>query len=156
MFVYLDTSIPSFLVRDHRTDPDIIEMQEVTHRLWNDKRFEFVISQRVIDEIQVGNRKNQVTLRLQLIQNLGILEITEEVESLATLLLQARALPLDQESDAIHVAVATVNEVPFLTTWNLKHLANTNQKIQFDRICKAAGYLPVKILTPAQLLEIEL
>ena len=88
-------------------------------------------------------------------ENLGILEITEEVESLANLLFHARVLPLNQESDAIHVAVATVNGVPYLTTWNLKHLANPNQRIQFDRICKAMGYFPVKILTPKQLLEIE-
>lgn len=156
MFVYLDTSIPSFLIRETRTEPEIIAMQEVTKQLWNESQFEFVISQRVIDEIQAGKRIEQVALRLQAIEKLGILEITEEVEILANLLLQARALPLDQESDAIHVAVATVNGVPFLTTWNIKHLANPNQKIQFDRTCKAAGYLPVRILTPAQLLEIEL
>ena len=129
-------------------------MQEVTHNLWNESQF--VISQRVIDEIQAGNRSELVTLRLQAIKKLDILEITEEVEILANLLLQARVLPLDQDSDAIHVAVATVNGVPFLTTWNTKHLANPNQKIQFDRICKAAGYLPVRILTPVHLLESEL
>lgn len=156
MLVYLDTSIPSFLIREVRTEPDIIAMQEVTHNLWNESRFEFVISQRVIDEIQAGNRSELVTLRLQAIEKLDILEITEEVEILANLLLHARVLPLDQDSDAIHVAVATVNGVPFLTTWNIKHLANPNQKIQFDRICKAAGYLPVRILTPVQLLESEL
>ena len=155
VFVYLDTSIPSFLIRDHRTEPEIVEMQEVTSRLWKDKRFQFVISQRVIDEIQAGRHSNKVKLRLQAIEKLGILEITEEVEFLAELLLQARVLPPDQESDAIHVAVATVNGIPYLTTWNLRHLANPNQEIQFDRVCKAAGYFPVKILTPIQLLEIE-
>lgn len=155
MFVYLDTSIPSFLIRERRTTPEIIEMQAATHRLWNDTRFEFVISQRVVDEIQAGSRQEQVALRLQTIEHLGLLEITEEVEVLANMLLQARVLPLNQESDAIHVAVSTVNGVPYLTTWNLKHLANPNQQIQFDRICKAMGYLPVKILTPSQLLEIE-
>lgn len=130
-------------------------MQEITSRLWKDKRFQFVISQRVIDEIQVGKHPDKVKLRLQAVEKLGMLEITEEVEFLATLLLQARALPPDQESDAIHVAVATVNEVPYLVTWNLRHLANPNQKIQFDRACKTAGYFPVRILTPKQLLEIE-
>ena len=154
VYVYLDTSIPSFLIRDRRTDPDIMEMQKVTHRLWNVNRFQFVISQRVIDEIQAGKRQEHVRLRLQAIEQLDIVEITEEVESLANLLLQTRALPLDQEGDAIHVAVAIVNSIPYLTTWNLKHLANPNQIIQFDRICMAAGYKPVKSLTPHQLLEL--
>ncbi len=156
MLVYLDTSIPSFLIRERRTEPKIIEMQEVTSRFWEDERFRFVISQRVIDEIQAGRHKDKVGLRLQAIAKLGMLEITEEVEFLAELLLQTRALPADQESDAIHVAVATVNGVPYLATWNLRHLANPNQKIKFDRVCRAAGYFPVKILTPMQLLlEIE-
>lgn len=130
-------------------------MQEVTSRLWEDKRFQFVISQRVIDEIQAGRHQDKVKLRLQAIEKLGILEITEEVEFLAELLLQAQVLPPNQESDAVHVAVATVNGISYLTTWNLRHLANPNQEIQFDRVCKAAGYSPVKILTPIQLLEIE-
>ncbi len=155
MFVHLDTSIPSFLIREHGTEPDIVEMQEVTSRLWKDKRFQLVISQRVIDEIQAGRRQDKVKLRLQAIEKLGLLEITEEVEFLAELLLQARALPPDQESDAIYVAVATVNAVPYLATWNLRHLANPNQVIQFNRVCRVAGYFPVKILTPKQLLEIE-
>ena len=136
-------------------EPEIIEMQKVTSRLWKDERFQFVISQRVIDEIQAGRQPDKVKLRLQAIEKLGILEITEEVAFLAELLLQARALPPDQESDAIHVAVATVNGIPYLTTWNLRHLANPNQLIQFDRVCKTAGYFPVRILTPKQLLEIE-
>lgn len=130
-------------------------MRETTSRLWEDERFQFVISQRVIDEIQAGRRQDNVKLRLQAIEGLGILEITEEVEFLAELLLQARTLPPDQEGDAIHVAVATVNGVSYLATWNLRHLANPNQEIQFDRICRAAGYVPVRILTPTQLLEIE-
>lgn len=136
-------------------EPEIVEMQKVTSRLWQDERFQFVISQRVIDEIQAGRQPDKVKLRLQAIEKLGILEITEEVAFLAELLLQARALPPDQESDAIHVAVATVNGIPYLTTWNLRHLANPNQLIQFDRVCKTAGYFPVRILTPKQLLEIE-
>ena len=41
VLVYLDTSIPSFLIREHRTEPEIIEMQEVTSRFWEDKRFRF-------------------------------------------------------------------------------------------------------------------
>lgn len=155
MFVYLDTSIPSFLIRECQTEPKIIEMQKITAQFWEDKRFEFVISQRVIDEIQAGTRIDRVKLRLQAIEKLGILEITEEVEFLAERLLQERALPADQEGDAIHVAVATVNGAPYLATWNYRHLANPNQKIQFDRICKTAGYFPVRILTPTQLLEIE-
>ena len=116
MLVYLDTSIPSFLIRENRREPEIVEMQEITSRLWKDKRFQFVISQRVIDEIQAGRHPDKVKLRLQAVEKLGILEITEEIEFLATLLLQARALPPDQESDAIHVAVATVNEIPYLVT----------------------------------------
>ena len=95
VFVYLDTSIPSFLIRDHRTEPEIVEMQEVTSRLWKDKRFQFVISQRVIDEIQAGRHPDKVKLRLQAIEKLGILEITEEVEFLAELLLQTRVLPVE-------------------------------------------------------------
>ena len=126
MFVYLDTSIPSLLIRERITEPEIIQMQEVTHRLWSDSRFDFVISQRVIDEIQAGTRHDQVLLRLQVMEKLGRLEITEEVEALANLLLKERALPLDQESDAIHVAVVTVNGVPY--PYHIEFEASCKQK----------------------------
>jgi hypothetical protein len=34
------------------------------------------------------------------------------------------ALPQGAADDALHIAVATVNEMDYLLTWNCRHIAN--------------------------------
>ena len=55
--------------------------------------------------------------------------------------------------DAAHIAIATVNGVDFLATWNFKHILNPSTQHLIETICRDAGYEPATICTPEQLLE---
>ena len=57
--------------------------------------------------------------------------------------------------DAVHVAVAAVNGIDFLVTWNLRHLANAVRRGKIEETCRAAGTAPPIICTPEELLEPE-
>ena len=81
-----------------------------------------------------------------------LLAITEEVEPLAEKLLRVGALPAKARVDALHVAVATVNGMQFLLTWNCRHLANAMLRRTIEEACKAAGYEPPAIGTPYELI----
>ena len=54
--VYIDAMIPSYLVAPLSRDPRIAEWQRITREFWQDTRFEFVLSDYVIDEISAGDR----------------------------------------------------------------------------------------------------
>ena len=83
-----------------------------------------------------------------------MLEINEAALTLAQRLLQAKAIPQDFPEDALHVAVAVVNGIEYLLTWNHKHLANAGMRSKIDATCRELGYEAVVICTPEELMEV--
>jgi hypothetical protein len=65
-------------------------------------------------------------------------------------LLRAGALPAKAADDALHIAVAATRGVPFLLTWNCRHLANAAMRPVIEAVCKAKGYTAPIICTPEQ------
>ena len=55
-----------------------------------------------------------------------------------------REVPLPQRAatDALHVAVAAVNGVEYLVTWNCAHIANAVLRPRIEAACRRAGYEP--------------
>jgi hypothetical protein len=70
-------------------------------------------------------------------------------------LVATRTIPKKASTDALHIAIAAVNGIDFLLTWNCKHLANANIRRKIDETCVSAGAPSVVICTPDQLMEDE-
>ena len=68
-------------------------------------------------------------------------------------LLQSKAIPQDFPEDALHVAVAVVNDIEYPLTWNYKHLANAGMRSKIETTCRELGYEAVIICTPEELME---
>ena len=81
-----------------------------------------------------------------------VLETTAEALELAKELLQAGALPAKAADDALHIAVAATKAIPFLLTWNCRHLANAVMRPVIETVCKAKGFKAPIICTPEELL----
>ena len=92
--------------------------------------------------------------RLAFLAGLALLEISEEAFMLAQRLLDAKAIPQDFPEDALHVAVAVVNGIEYLLTWNYKHLANAGMRSKIEATCRELGYEAVIICTPEELMEV--
>lgn len=60
-----------------------------------------------------------------------------------------------EPEDARHIALAVVNGVEYLVTWNFKHIANAAVRSKIHGVCAAEGYDPCTICTPEELLEPE-
>ena len=82
-----------------------------------------------------------------------VLETTADALELAKELLQAGALPAKAADDALHIAIAATTAVPFLLTWNCRHLANATMRSVIETVCKAKGFKAPIICTPEELLE---
>ena len=54
----------------------------------------------------------------------------------------------------LHVAVAVVNGIEYLLTWNYKHLANAGMRSKIETTCRELGYEAVIICTPEELMEV--
>jgi len=70
------------------------------------------------------------------------------------LLVTAGAVPEKAAEDALHIAIAVTNGVEYLLTWNCRHLANAALRTKIEEVCRSAGYEPVIICTPEELLEV--
>jgi hypothetical protein len=87
------------------------------------------------------------------LDDVPVLELSPEATKLARLLLKRKALPAKPEIDAFHLAIAAVNDMDVLLTWNCSHLANASMRPVMERVCKKAGYRCPIICTPEQLLR---
>ena len=56
--------------------------------------------------------------------------------------------------DAFHVAIAAVNNVDFLLTWNCRHIDNAETKPKIRKIIENHGYQCSEIATPTELMGV--
>ena len=111
------------------------------------------ISQVVIDEIQAGDNE-AAEKRMEEIGNLSVLEATTEAEILTEAIIEGGAIPKRAVRDAAHIAVAAVNDIDYLLTWNCRHLANAQIIRKVSVICNARGYSMPVICTPEELMGV--
>jgi len=152
--VYIETTIPSYLAARPSRDLVIAGNQELTHEWWTEQRpsFDLYISQFVLDEAGVGDA-DAAQRRLSILSDINELIITDEAGGLTEKLLSEGVIPQKAATDAAHIAVAAVNEMDFLLTWNCKHIANARILKKIYSVCEAAGYTCPLICTPAELME---
>ena len=93
------------------------------------------------------------TRRLEAIKGIAELKVTEEARILAKALISEGPIPAASEIDAYHIAVATVNGMDYLLTWNCSHIANAAMRPKIEAVCRNRGYEPPVICTPLELME---
>lgn len=151
--VYVETSVISYLTARPSRDVVVVGHQQTTREWWDSQRsnYELCISQLVLDEAGAGD-PSAAYERLTKLSPLLILETTNEALELAKKLLSAGALPEKAADDSLHLAVAAVSSVPYLLTWNCRHLANATMRPVIETTCVSQGFRPPIICTPEELL----
>ncbi len=151
--VYIETTVVSYLTVRPSRDVVIAGHQQVTHEWWDTRRtnYELCVSQLVLDEAGAGDAQ-AAQERLLVLQPMLVLETAADALELAKELLQAGALQAKAADDALHIAVAATKAVPYLLTWNCRHLANAVMRPVIEAVCKAKGFKAPIICTPEELL----
>jgi predicted nucleic acid-binding protein len=152
--LYLETTIPSFLVGNISSVLVTAAHQATTRRWWEEQRdhFRIFVSSLVEDEIAAGEL-GFAKQRQSLIADFPRLEVTDTTTDLAIKLHVYLHLPSHALLDAVHLALACYYEVDYLLTWNMKHLANAHVRHGLQRLHDSKEiYLPT-ICTPEELIE---
>jgi hypothetical protein len=152
--VYMETTIVSYLTARPSRDVVIAGHQQSTHEWWNGPRhgYELCASQLVFQESSAGDPE-AARERLEVLKDMTALETTEDALTLSKNLVGAGAVPAKAANDALHIAVAAVNRVPYLLTWNCRHLANAVMRSKIEEVCESMGFKAPIICTPEELLE---
>jgi predicted nucleic acid-binding protein len=123
--LYLDTSIPSAYY-----DTSKPMRQLITQKWFENKaaQYELYMSVTAIDEIEElkNTTKKQAIKDLIFDYDVKILEISEEIMNLAFEYMNKGAIPKSEPEDAYHIAIASVNRIDALASWNFKHIVSVN------------------------------
>ncbi|MDI1310698.1 type II toxin-antitoxin system VapC family toxin [Prosthecobacter sp.] len=151
--VYIETTIPSYLVARPSRDIVLAGHQQVTNDWWQNSRpnHDLFISQYVITEVSRGEQ-SMAQKRLDVLQGIPLLPATTETEQLARELIRRLNLPEQAKTDAYHIAIAAVHGIDFLLTWNCTHINNMHMQRRIEIACQEAGYSASVIGTPEELI----
>jgi predicted nucleic acid-binding protein len=153
--VYIETSIVSYLTARPSSNLLAAAWQKATIDWWDTQRerFDLYISATVIEEAKKGDSQ-AAARRVEVVENIALLPITEAVAAFAKLLINEKALPKKALDDALHIAVSAVHKIDYLLTWNCRHIDNAETKPIIRRICEINGYSCPEICTPQELMGV--
>ena len=151
--VYLETTIVSYQTSRPSRDLVVAAHQQVTQEWWNRRiaDFSLYVSELVLEEAAKGD-PGAARRRLNLLKSAGVLAIDEEALALAQVIVKSGCMPEAAGADALHVAIAAVNGMDYLLTWNCTHINNAEILTKLERACSNSGYRCPVVCTPEQLL----
>jgi len=79
--------------------------------------------------------------------------LTEEATALAGQYIDAGVVTTGKLVDAQHIAIATLNQVDALVSWNFKHIVNLRRIRGYNSVNLRLGHRLLEIRTPPEVLE---
>jgi predicted nucleic acid-binding protein len=150
---YFETTLFNYYYLD---EAKRIENREITKRLFNNVNLGIIkgyFSQVVLDEIaQCENPKRKMMLDLIEKYDLAPVENYNDLETLAADYIREGAIPINKRNDALHLAIATINNLDVVVSWNCSHIVKfkTQQIVRVVNIIH--GYKEIDVRTPGEVL----
>jgi predicted nucleic acid-binding protein len=148
--VYIDTSVVGGYFDD--------EFEDVT-KLFFDRIFkkDFLVYFSEISEAELSLAPDFVRdLKSKIpTDSYRYLELDDESRELAETYIQEKILGKTSLDDAYHIAIATVNRLDVLVSWNFKHIVNYDKIKLFNSINLRLGYPMIEIRSPKEFVKYE-
>ena len=150
---YLDTTIFNFVFAEGDD-----EKKNITVKLFKDLSLiaeGVFISDEVIREISRADepRKSQLEELVRKTNPL-LLEVDIEVEELAERYIKEGIIPVRYRSDALHIAVAVINGVEAIVSWNFEHIVKLKTRVMVNGVNRLLGYHEIEICSPEEVIDL--
>jgi predicted nucleic acid-binding protein len=150
--IYIETSVVSYLVARQSRNIVIAAHQAATIEFWDLLGdYEVFVSDIVIQESANGD-PDQAEKRTQALDSFPVLQLDEQARDLARDFIDSKVVPDKCPEDALHIAVAAVNGMDVIVTWNFKHINNPVTRIMVRKIVEKHGWSCPEICSPEELL----
>ena len=130
-----------------------------TQKLWEELKMELyviVISDVVIEEVLRCPEPKQSILFEHLAEiNYQRVEITDEINAIASQIIKLGILKETNRDDCLHIATAVASGCDYILSWNFKHMANVKTIKGVRAITNLFGYNNIDIIQPTMLVEEE-
>ena len=147
--IYIDTSV----IGGYHDEEFEIATIQLFHRIENK---DFIIYFSEVNETELILAPQHIKdVKLKIPADcIHYIEIDEEVEELAQTYIREKALGKSSENDAYHIALASVNRVDCLVSWNFKHIVNLKRIRGYNSVNLKLNYTMLEIRTPKEILEL--
>ncbi len=150
--VYIETNVVSYLTARPSRDVVALARQKLTRQWWESRAGAFSLVTSRLTEIETARGDPHAARdRMAVVGAMPYLAVDHRVNRLALKLIAPGAIPVKATEDAVHLAICAVHAVPYLLTWNFRHLANANIQLKLASLCAASGYRLPQICTPEEL-----
>lgn len=145
--IYLDTSVFGGYY-----DAEFEEETQVLFEKIKLGQFRIVYSNTTEDELLEAPEKVQVLLA-GMDNALKIrVELNEEAVNLADTYLTDKVVGRTSRTDCFHIAMATINAVDILISWNFKHIVNVARIRGYNAVNMKLGYPAIDIRSPKEII----
>ena len=117
-------------------------------------KYEAYTSAYVLEELEKAQEPKKSNMLALISKNsIAILDDNEEVRQLGDVYVNESVIPDKYRYDGLHIACATVNGLNYIFSLNFKHINKLKTKTMTGNINILAGYHPVTILSPQEVVD---
>ena len=146
--IYIDTSIVGGFFD--------IEFEKETKMLFQrleNREIVFVISEVLTGELESAPVRVKTLLNNYNNDYLEQVPLTEEARELANKYIAENVVGKTSLDDCRHIALATINRVDVLASWNFKHIVNLIRIRGYNAVNLKNGYPTIEIRNPKELID---
>jgi len=145
--VYIDTSVVGGCLDEEFKEDSVQLFDEFVKGMKT-----LVISDVLLFELEGAPKKVKNILRKVSTENIEYVALNEESIALANTYIEEGSVTEKSLSDARHIAMATVERVDVLVSWNFKHIVNINRIHLLNSVNLKLGYPILDIRSPKEVL----
>lgn len=150
--LYFDTSVLNFAIAT-----DVPNERQITLKLIDEikqGKHEVFISDVVIREIEQAQEPIVSKLR-DLVVSLNPIQLpmSGEAINLAEKYIENGIIPRKYDDDALHIAIASVNDLDVIVSWNFSHIVKVKTKKEVTGVNLLMGYKEIEIYSPKEVVE---
>jgi predicted nucleic acid-binding protein len=146
--IYIDTSVVGgFFDKEFE-----IPTKALFKRLEN-KEVIFVVSEVLKKELKKAPQYVQNLLEQYKQYHIEFVDLTDEARELANRYVEEKVVDAASLDDCRHIALATINKVDVLASWNFKHIVNLARIQGYNGVNIKMGYKILEIRNPKELIK---
>jgi hypothetical protein len=112
-----------------------------------------VVSDLALEELEVAPEEVKIVLSVLPPESIEYVFLSDESAALADSYLAQRVVSGKHFIDAQHIAIATVERVDLLVSWNFKQIVNLENIRKFNAVNLMKGYPSLEIRSPLEVLH---
>ncbi len=150
--IYLETSVFNFVFAndspDKRADT-LVLFEEIRQG-----RFEPYTSAYVLEELELASEPKRSDMHNLIAQySIPVLSGSNEAETLAAFYVSEGIIPSRYSADALHIAIATVNDLDLIASYNFKHIVKLKTVTMTEVVNLREGYKKIGIFSPTEIID---